>query len=150
MFSIWITYKKYKFILIFFLSWIMSNLATINLFEENERYCGINGDISGALGGFLMLFIINWRELNHIFGIIEMFLIPYLLCFYLFLSLLIFHLSDYGNIIIQLVSMFYGGLLFSIFVKPIKVVRWKTILRIVSIVIICFFITLSLVSFYFK
>ena len=97
-----------------------------------------------------MLFIINWRELNHIFGIIEMFLIPYLLCFYLFLSLLIFHLSDYGNIIIQLVSMFYGGLLFSIFVKPIKVVRWKTILRIVSIVIICFFITLSLISFYFK
>lgn len=42
--------KKYKFILIFFLSGIMSNLATIILFEENERYCRINGDISGALG----------------------------------------------------------------------------------------------------
>ena len=142
--------RKYQYLLIFFLSGITSNLTAIALFGENERYCGTNGDIAGILGAFVMLFIMNWGELIPIFGQIGRFLTAYLVCVYLFLSFVFFHLGEYGNILVQLISLVYGGLLFSIFVKPIKVVRWKTILRFVSIFAICSFMTISLIRFYMK
>ena len=142
--------RKYQFLLILFLTGITSNLTSISLFGENERNCGINGDIAGILGGFVMLFIMNWGELVPMFGQIGRFLTAYLVCVYLFMSFVFYHLSEYGNIIVQLISVLYGGLLFSIFVKPIRVVRWKVILRIVSIIAICFFMTISLIRFYVK
>ena len=142
--------RKYQFILIFFLSGITSNLTSISLFGENERYCGTNGDISGTLGAFVMLFIMNWSELVPMFGQIGRFLTAYLLCVYLFISFVFFHLGEYGNILVQLISLLYGGLLFSIFVKPIKMARWKFILRIISIIAICSFMTISIVKFHLK
>ena len=142
--------RKYQFILIFFLSGITSNLTILSLFGDNERYCGTNADISGILGAFLMLFIMNWSELIIMFGPIGRFLTAYLLCVYLFISFVFFHLGEYGNILVQLTSLLYGGLLFSIFVKPIKKARWKLILRISSIIAICSFMTISIVKFYSK
>jgi hypothetical protein len=35
-------------------------------------------------------------------------------------------------------------------VKPIKVVRWKTILRVLSVIIICSFMIISIIKFYLK
>ena len=140
--------KKYQFLLILFLTGITSNITSMNLFEDNERNCGINGDIAGILGGFVMLFIMNWSELVRMFGQLGRFLTAYLVCVYLFMSFVFYHMSEYGNIFVQLISVLYGGLIFSIFVKPIKPARWKVILRIVSIVSICFFMTISLVQFH--
>jgi len=140
--------KKYQFILIFFLTGIISNLTSINLFEENERYCGINADVAGVLGGFVMLFIMNWKELIPMFGQVGRFLTSYLLCVFLFISFVFYHLSEYGNLFVQFISIIYGGLIFSIFVKPIKVVRWKILLRFFSIFIICFLVPLTVVNFY--
>ena len=140
--------KKYQFLLILFLTGITSNITSMNLFEDNERNCGINGDIAGILGGFVMLFIMNWSELIPMFGQLGRFLTAYLVCVYLFMSFVFYHMSEYGNIFVQLISVLYGGLIFSIFVKPIKPARWKVILRIVSIVSICFFMTISLVQFH--
>ena len=142
--------RKYQFILILFLTGITSNISSLSLYGENERNCGINGDIAGILGGFVMFFIMNWSELVPMFGQIGRFLTAYLLCVYLFVYLVAYHLSEYGNIFVQLISVFYGGLIFSIFVKPIKVVRWKVILRIVSIIAICSFMAISLARFYMK
>ena len=142
--------RKYQFILILFLTGITSNISSISLYEENERNCGINGDIAGIFGGFIMFFIMNWSELVPMFGQIGRFWSVYFLCLYLFMSLFFFYIGEYGNIFAQLISVFYGGLIFSIFVKPIKVVRWKVILRIVSIIAICSFMAISLARFYMK
>ena len=142
--------RKYQFLLILFLTGIISNLTSINLFEENERNCGINGDVAGILGAFVMLFIMNWSELEHMLGQIGRFLTVYLVCVFLFMSFVFYHLSEYGNIFVQLLSLFYGALLFSIIVKPIKVVRWKIILRIASTVFICSFLVIALSKFYLK
>ena len=142
--------RKTKFILIFFLSGITSSVTALNFFEENERYCGINCDITGILGGFIMFYIINWDELQPLFGVLGRFLIIYIICVYLFLSFIFYQLTDYGNIIIQMISFAYGALFFGIFVKPIKPKKWKFILRISSIAIISTFIILSLTKFYIK
>jgi membrane associated rhomboid family serine protease len=142
--------KEYKFILIFFLTGITSNLTAISLFGEYERYCGINADVSGILGAFIMFFIINWSELIPMLGQIGRFLTAYLVCVYLFMSFVFYHLSEYGNFFVQIISLTYGGLLFSIFIKPIKVVRWKIILRVISIIMIISFILISMIKFYLK
>ncbi len=140
--------KKYQIILIFFLTGIISNLTSINVFKENERYCGVNSDVTGVLGGFVMLFIMNWRELIPMFGQVGRFLTSYLLCVFLFICFVFYHLSEYGNLFVQFISIFIGGLLFSIFVKPIKVVRWKNVLRFTSIFIICILLSVSIFKFY--
>ena len=142
--------KKYAFLLILFLTGITSNLTSIVAFGENERYCGLNSGIFGILGGFIMFFIMNWSELIPMFGQIGRFLSSYLLCVYLFLNFVFYHLNGYGNILVQLISLLYGGLIFSIFVKPIKVVRWKNVLRISSIIFICCFMSISIIRFYLK
>lgn len=142
--------RKYQFLLILFLTGITSNLTSINVFEENERNCGINGDIAGILGAFVMMFVMNWGELEHIFGQIGRFLTAYLVCVFLFMSFVFYHLSEYGNIFVQLLSLLYGALIFSIFVKPIKIVRWKIILRIMSAIAICSFMIIALTKFYLK
>ena len=142
--------RKYQFILILFLTGITSNISSISFYGENERNCGINGDIAGIFGGFVMFFIMNWSELLPMFGEIGRFLTIYLVCVYLFISFVIYHSSEYGNFFVQFISVLYGGLIFSIFVKPIKVVRWKVILRIVSIIAICSFMAISLARFYMK
>ena len=107
--------RKYQFLLILFLTGITSNISSISLYEENERNCGINGDIAGILGGFVMFFIMNWSELVRMFGQIGRFFSAYILCLYLFFSLFFYYISEYGNIFVQLISVFYGGLIFSIF-----------------------------------
>ena len=142
--------KKYEFLLILFLTGITSNLTSIASFGENERYCGMNADIFGILGGFVMFFIMNWSDLIPMFGQIGRFLTAYLVCVYLFLSFVFYHLSEYGNILVQLLSLIYGGLIYCIFVKPIKVVRWKTLLRVSSIIVICCFMSISILRFYLK
>lgn len=142
--------RKHQFILIFFLSGITSNLTAISFFGENERYCGINGDVSGILGAFLMLFIMNWSELVPMLGQIGRFLTAYLICVYLFLSFVFFHLGEFGNIAVQLIALLYGGLIFSILVKPIKPASWKLLLRIISIIVIFSFMTISIVKFSLK
>jgi membrane associated rhomboid family serine protease len=142
--------KKYAFLLILFLTGITSNLTSIAVFGENERYCGLNAGIFGILGAFAMFFIMNWGDLIPMFGQVGRFLSAYLLCVYMFLTFVFFHLSEYGNILVQFLSLLYGGLIFSIFVKPIKVVRWKKIIRIFSVLIICSLMIISLVRFYLK
>ena len=92
----------------------------------------------------------NWRDLIPMFGQVGRFLIAYLLYVYMFLNFGFFHISEYGNILVQFLSLLYGGLIFSIFVKPIKVVRWKKIIRVFSILIIFSFMIISLVRFYLK
>ena len=142
--------KKYQFLLILFLTGIISNLTSINLFEENERNCGINGGVAGVLGGFVMLFIMNWGDLVPMFGQVGRFLTSYLVCVYLFMSFVFHHLSEYGNIFVQLISLLYGGLIFSIFVKPIRPARWKVILRVISIISMSSFLALAIAKFHMK
>jgi membrane associated rhomboid family serine protease len=142
--------RKYQFILILFLTGITSNISSISFYGENERNCVINGDIAGIFGGFVMFFIMNWSELLPMFGEIGRFLTIYIVCVYLFISFVIYHSSEYGNFFVQFISVLYGGLIFSIFVKPIKVVRWKVILRFASIIAICSFMAISLARFYMK
>mgnify|MGYP002626290039 FL=1 len=142
--------KKYAYLLILFLTGITSNLTSIAIFGENERYCGLNSGIFGILGAFAMFFIMNWGDLIPMFGGVGRFLTAYLVCVYMFISFVFFHLNEYGNILVQLLSLLYGGLIFSIFVKPIKVARWKTMLRVLSVIIICSFVIISIIRFYLK
>ena len=142
--------KKYYFILIFFLTGILSTLSSISFFKENERYCGINSDLSGIFGAFAMFFIMNWEESKILFGPMGRFITAYLLCVYIFFNFIFYQVSNLGNILVQLISLFYGALLFAIFVKPIKIVRWKFIVRIGSGVVILTITLTSLIHFYLK
>ena len=97
-----------------------------------------------------MLFIMNWGDLVPMFGQIGRFLTSYLVFVYLFMSFVFYHLSEYGNIFVQLISLLYGGLIFSIFVKPIRPARWKVILRVISIISMSSFLALAITKFYMK
>ena len=142
--------KKYYFILIFFLSGILSAISSILFFNEKERFCGINADLSGIFGAFIMFFIMNWEESKILFGPMGRFLTAYLLSAYTFFNFIFYQISDVGNIVVQLISLFYGALLFAIFVKPIKIVRWKSSVRICSGVVILSLTLTSLIRFYIK
>lgn len=142
--------RKYQFLLILFLSGTLSNLACMTTFGDNERYCGINGDIAGILGALTMLFCMNWKELVPMFGRVGRFFTLYISVCYLFIISMIFLFGGFGNPIVHLISIVFGGLLFSIFVKPIKVVRWKTIFKFVSIFILAASVIYNMIKFYLK
>ena len=142
--------KKHIFLLILILTGILTNLSTISFFKENERTCGINNGANGILGAFVMLFIMNWQEAKIIFNPLGRFSSIFILCVYIFFNSLILCVVSFGNIILHLVSLLYGAFIFAIITKPIKVERWKTVVRIMSGVIILTITSLSLVSFYLK
>ena len=142
--------RKYQFLLILFLSGIFSNLTWMNYFEDNERYAGINGDIAGILGAFVALFFMNWKDLIPMFGPTGRFFTVYISSCYLFIYSIIFLVGGLGNPIVHLLSIGYGGLLFFILVKPIKVRKWKTILRYVSIPVIGFLVIYNMIKFYLR
>lgn len=142
--------RKYQFLLILFLSGILSNLTCMKSFEDNERYAGINGDIAGILGAFATLFIMNWKDLIPMFGPTGRFFTVYISCCYLFLYSIIFLIGGLGNPYVHLCSIGYGGLLFIILVKPIKVTKLKTIFRYISIPIIGFLVIYNMITFYLR
>ena len=119
-------------------------------FEDNERYAGINGDIAGILGAFATLFIMNWKDLIPMFGPTGRFFTVYISCCYLFLYSIIFLVGGLGNPYVHLCSIGYGGLLFIILVKPIKVTKLKTIFRYISIPIIGFLVIYNMITFYLR
>ena len=136
--------------MILFLSGILSTLSCISFFEENERYCGMNADISGILGASLMLFIMNWKETAILFGPMGRILTPYIISVYIFLNILFYQMVNFGNITVQLFGLIYGALLFGIFVKPIKSERWKTFVRVGCGIFIFMFTFSSVIYFYVK
>ena len=142
--------KKHIFLLILILTGILTNLSTISFFKEDERTCGINNDANGILGAFVMLFIMNGQEAKIIFTPVGRFITIYILCVYIFFNFLVLDINSYGNIVLHLVSLLYGAFIFAIITKPIKAERWKTIVRIMSGVIILTITSISLVSFYLK
>lgn len=142
--------RKYQFLLILFLSGILSNLTCMKSFEDNERYAGINGDIAGILGAFATLFIMNWKDLIPMFGPTGRFFTVYISSCYLFIYSIIFLVGGLGNPYVHLCSIGYGGLLFIILVKPIKVTKLKTIFRYISIPIIGFLVIYNMITFYLR
>ena len=142
--------KKYLFLLILFLSGIFSTLSSISFFNENERFCGMNAGINGILGAFLMLFIMNWEECLRLFGQMGRFFVAYIICLYIFLNFLYFQISEVGSVSVQFIGFIYGFLFFAIFVKPIRIVKWKLIVRICSALIILIMTSISMISFYLK
>ena len=142
--------KKHLFLLIFFLSGILSCLASISFFKENERFVGMNADLSGTFGAFLMLFVLNWDETLLIFGPIGRFLTAYLVALYIFLNFVYYQVMDFGSIAVEIISLIYGMLLFAVFVKPIKVKKWKTYVRFGAFVVLFIATSSALISFYLK
>ena len=142
--------KKYLFIILFFLSGILSSIASIAFFQKNERFVGMNGDLSGIFGAFMMFFVMNWEEGLIIFGPTGRFLVAYLVALYIFLSFVYFQIMAIGNISVELISLPFGALLFAVLVKPIKVKRWKTYVRIAAGAILFVSITTALISFYLR
>jgi len=106
--------------------------------------------LTGILGAFVMLFIMNGQEAKIIFTPVGRFITIYILCVYIFFNFLVLDINSYGNIVLHLVSLLYGAFIFAIITKPIKAERWKTIVRIMSGVIILTITSISLVSFYLK
>ena len=141
--------KKHIFILIFFLTGIFTNISAITFFKEDERFCGLNNDINGILGAFVMLFIMNWKECLLLFNPIGIYVTHYFLFLYIFLYTLMSLLNS-GNVITHFLSLIYGALIFAILTKPIKLKTWKTIVRIISGITILAASTISLINFYMK
>ena len=142
--------KKRIFLLIFFLSEIITNLSAISIFKEDERFCGINTDINGTFGAFIMLFIMNWQETKIIFTPLGRFITLYLLIIYTFFNTLFYDRGSFGNILLHMTSLFIGALIFAIIAKPIKIEKWKSIVRIISGAVILIILPISMTSFYLK
>ena len=141
--------KKHIFILILFLTGIFTSLSCFSLFNENERFCGLNSDINGILGAFVMLFIMNWKECLFIFNPLGRIITLYLILIYIFIFY-IFSIATFLNAFMNFISLIYGAFLFAVLAKPIKVQAWKTIVRIISGATILVASTISLVNFYLK
>lgn len=142
--------KKHIFILVFFLTGILTNIEAINIFQEDERFCGINNCISGILGAFVMLFFMNWEETKIIFTPIGKFLSLYLLFVYLFFNALALDISTFGNISINLISLYNGAIIFALIAKPIRIHKWKVFIRIFSGIFLLTMSIISLLNFYLK
>ena len=142
--------KKSYFIALLFLSGTLSAISCIKFFEENERYCGINADLSGIFGAFIMLFIMNWEETLSLFGPKGRLLTPYLVSLYAFLNFLFCQFNQFGNLAVQLFGFIYGALLFGLFFKPIKNEKWKIFVRIGCGIFIFMMTLTSLIYFYLK
>ena len=142
--------KKHIFLLIFFLTGIFANLSSINFFNEEEIFCGLNNDINGIYGAFLMLFIMNWKECLLIFNQIGRIFTIYSLCLYIILYTIMSIIQTSGNYFMHFLSLVYGAFIFAIITKPIKAEKWKTIVRISSGIIILATSAVSLILFYKK
>ena len=142
--------KKHIFLLTFFLTGIFVNLSTITLFSEYQRFCGITNDITGIMGAFIMLFIMNWKECLLIFNPLGRIYTVYALSVFIFLFLLLAYTGDFVNIFTYILSLIYGAFIFAAITKPIKVEKWKTIVRIISGITVLTSSAVSLVSFYLK
>ena len=116
----------------------------------NERFCGINIGINGIIGSYLMIFLMNWEEMKLIVGPTGNIIIIFILLFYFVFTSIIFNTKNISNISIQFVAMFYGALLCSIIVKPIKYESWKLYVRLGTGFILLFMTLLSLVIFILK
>ena len=140
--------RKHIFILIFFLTGILINISTITLFTEEEVFCGFSNDANGILGAFLMLFIMNWKECLVIFNPLGRFLTSWILFIYTLVYEVFVY--SYGKFFRHLLSVVYGALIFAVITKPIKKEKWKTIVRIMSGIIVLTASSASIVSFYLK
>ena len=142
--------KKYVYFLILFFSGIFANLTGGLSFNENERSCGINSGIFGLMGAFCMLFIQNWDEMQILFGYMGRFLTIYLTCVFIFIGFCFIHFNEFANILVSIFSVMYGGLIYAILVKPIKVTRFKTMFRFFAVGFIVIVVPLSFIGIYRK
>ena len=141
--------KRKIFLLIFFLSGIITNISTIPLLKNDERFCGINTNVNGAFGAFIMLFIMNWDE-SEIIMQSTVRLVLYSLCTYIFFSYILFERLNYGNLFVNLASFVIGALIFAVIAKPIKIKFWKNIVRIFSGIVLLTMSSVSLIGFHMK
>jgi len=144
--------KKHLFLIIIFLTGILTNIAYINIFKDDERLCGLNCGINGLFGAFITLFILNWNETLLLFGGISgrilvldiIIIVSVANCFF-------FELSQVnGHYLIQFISAIFGGLIFATIAKPIRSKPWKLIARIFSGCILLGITVGCLVSFISK
>lgn len=142
--------KKYAYLLILIFSGIFSNLTGGLFFNENERSCGINSGVFGLMGAFCMLFIQNWEEMQVLFGYMGRFLTIYLTCVFVFVGFCFIHFNEFANIFVSFFAVIYGGLIYAILVKPIKVTRFKTIFRFIAVGFIIVVVPLSYIGIYSK
>ena len=142
--------KKHVFLLIFFLTGIFSNLAIIYFFKDDARSCGMNYDINGIEGAFIMLLIMNWSELRFILGSDDRFLILLIISVYSLFNNFIMTKKSYINAKVNVTSIFFGAFIFSVVCKPIRPKLWKTILRIFSGILVLTLSIVSLVAFFLK
>lgn len=138
--------KKHIFLLTFFFTGIFSVLTFINFFKEDERICGLNIDINGMFGGFMMLFVLNWDELKFILSGIGRNMTILFIGIYAACSAIVFD----ANYILCLISFLYGALIFAVITKPIKKEMWKTLVRIFSGVFVLSINMISLIIFILK
>ena len=140
--------KKRVFLCVFFLTGIFTNLSMISLFNDDERYCGLNSDINGIFGAFIMFFIMNWKESLKMFDMLGRILTLYILTIFAVFYCVKLEPETYGASFLQILSLVYGGLIYAVIAKPIQIERWKTIVRIFSGVTVLSGSLISLIRFY--
>ena len=99
-----------KFSIIYILSGILGSLFTV-LIQKNTSNVGASICCFGIMGAMLSYFLINWDNLNKIFGVNNKCLIVFFPCLMIFMSLFILSTDDseiniYGH---------FGGLIFGFF-----------------------------------
>lgn len=101
---------SFKFSLIYIFSGILGSLFTV-LIQKNTSNVGASICCFGIMGAMLSYYLINWENLNKIFGVNNKCLIVFFPCLMIFMSLFILSTDDseiniYGH---------FGGLIFGFF-----------------------------------
>ena len=101
---------SFKFSLIYIFSGILGSLFTV-LIQKNTSNVGASICCFGIMGAMLSYYLINWGNLNKIFGVNNKCLIVFFPCLMIFMSLFILSTDDseiniYGH---------FGGLIFGFF-----------------------------------
>ena len=142
--------KKHIFLLIFFLIGIFSNITIMASFKDEQRSFGMNYNISGIIGAFFMLLIMNWKETSYIYGYVWRINFFTVLSIYYLCNTIVALLNNFIIFKLSLINFGFGFLFLAIICKPIKPKIWKNIVRIISGIIVLTLSCVSLISFYSK
>ena len=119
-------------------------------FKDDQRSFGMNYNISGIIGAFFMLLIMNWKETSYIYGYVWRINFFTVLSIYYLCNTIVALLNNFIIFKLSLINFGFGFLFLAIICKPIKPKIWKNIVRIISGIIVLTLSCVSLISFYSK
>lgn len=138
--------RKVYIIITFLIGGILGNLTSGFTFKDREQNVGCGSGISALLGGMIVVYVLNWKELTIVFGSFGKYLSLFLICCIIFLVLIYLHLKQYSNNFVEFFSFIYGVLVFGTISRPVFTETWKERFRyiVAGLLVVAFIVNILL------